>query len=315
MPDEPFTPVTGGGAAGTTPAAASSVSGKGPQPRSRARLPLRILAADDVRTNRGLIRLLMAHCGYEAEIVENGAEVLAALGRSSFDLILLDVQMPVMGGLEAAREIVRLHPEPGQRPRILALTANASADDRKACLAAGMDDCLSKPISLTAFRASIDRLFSEPPPDHAPASLTRQDTTGLPPVVDFAQLDAAIPGLSRPQLTAMYRRMHRAAASDFEAIWPRVLEAVSSRDQGRLAGELHALKGCFSTLGWSRIAGHCAAAMQRARAQQFAEWSTLPDELRQLYAASTAEMTRYLAAIASGESGAPAPDDENPADH
>jgi hypothetical protein len=84
---------------------------------------------------------------------------------------------------------------------------------------------------------------------------------------------------------------------------------VSNQDQARLAEALHALKGCFSTLGWSRLAGHSAAAMHRARAQQFAEWSILPDELQQLYAASTAEMTRYLAAAGTGEAGGPGPDD------
>ena len=161
MHQELFTQVAGAGAGATAPAPATSAPGESPQPRPRARLPLHILAADDVRTNRSFIRQLAGYFGYEAELVENGAEVLAALGRGSFDLVLLDLHMPVMDGLEAAREIVRLQPDPSRRPRMVALTAEASADDRKACLAAGMDDCLVKPFSLNAFKACLARLFPE----------------------------------------------------------------------------------------------------------------------------------------------------------
>jgi CheY-like chemotaxis protein len=305
MHQELFTQVAGAGAGATAPAPATSAPGESPQPRPRARLPLHILAADDVRTNRSFIRQLAGYFGYEAELVENGAEVLAALGRGSFDLVLLDLHMPVMDGLEAAREIVRLQPDPSRRPRMVALTAEASADDRKACLAAGMDDCLVKPFSLNAFKACLARLFPETSSAQMSAPIVPLAAPGQPPLVDFAHLDVAISGLSRTQLTAMYRRMHRAVASDLEMIWPRVVKAASSQDQGQLADALHALKGCFSTLGWSRITGYCAAAMRRARAQQFTEWSTFPDELQKLYAASTAEMTRYLATAGSGESVAP----------
>jgi HPt (histidine-containing phosphotransfer) domain-containing protein len=109
--------------------------------------------------------------------------------------------------------------------------------------------------------------------------------------------------------------MHRAVTADFETIWPRVVEAISRQDQSRLAEALHALKGCFSALGWNRIAGRCAEALQRARAQQFAEWSTFPDELQQLYAASTAEMTRHLAAAIPTHSATPAAQDEAESKH
>ena len=309
MHQEPSAQGEGAGAAAAFAATALAPSDS-PQTPLLAKRPLRILAADDLRINRELIRRLAEYFGYEAEIVENGAEALAALDRSSFDLILLDVQMPVMDGLDAAREIVRRQPDPARRPRILAVTASASAEDRETCLAAGMDDCLVKPISPRAFKACVDRQFSTTPPAHVPAGSVPQDARDEPLLIDFASLNASIPGLSPAQLAAMHRRMYRAVTSDFEAIWPRVVEAANSSDNGQLAAALHALKGCFSTLGWSRIAGRCAAGMHQARAQQFAEWSTFPGELQQLYAASAAEMERYLAAADGGESVAPAAKDE-----
>jgi CheY-like chemotaxis protein len=300
MNPEPITQAAAPRAVGATPGPAASVPGE-------SRQPLRILAADDVRTNRELIRQLARHHGCEAEVVENGAEVLAAMAQGSFDLILLDVQMPVMDGLDAAREIVRLQPDPSRRPRILALTASAWEEDRQDCLAAGMDDCLAKPITSQTFKACIDRLFSKTPPVQTPAEPVPPASPEELPLVDCAQLDAAVSGLSLTQMSAIHHRMHRAVARDFETFWPLVVDAVSKRDQVRLAEAVHALKGCFSILQWSRITAHCASALQRARAQRFAEWSTFPGELQHLYTASTAEMTRYLAASGSGKPPAPPP--------
>jgi CheY-like chemotaxis protein len=273
-------------------------------------MSLRILAADDVRTNRELIRRLMAYFGYKAEVVENGAEVLAALSQCSFDLILLDVQMPVMDGLEAAREIVRLQPDPSRRPKMVATTAASAAEDRNACLAAGMDDCLDKPISPRAFEACITRLFTGKASAQPAAPLPVSLAIPIPlPLVDLLHLETAISGLSGAKLLAIQRRMHCAVIRDFETIWPRIIEAVSRQDQSQLAEALHALKGCFSAIGWNRIADRCAEALQRTHEQQFAEWSTFPDELQQLYAASTAEMTRHLASIEAPAGEVPASSD------
>jgi signal transduction histidine kinase/ligand-binding sensor domain-containing protein/CheY-like chemotaxis protein len=118
--------------------------------------PMRILLAEDNSVNQKVGLLLLERLGYRADVAANGLEVLAALRRQSYDLILMDVQMPEMDGLEAARRI-RAEPPPGLQPRIVAMTANALRGDREACLAAGMDDYLSKPILLDDLRAAILR--------------------------------------------------------------------------------------------------------------------------------------------------------------
>jgi len=277
------------------PAPRENPSGTSLWSRLAERIPLRILAADDVRTNRELLRRLTAYFGYDAELVENGAEAVAALGRTPFDLVLLDVQMPVMNGLEAAREIVRLNPSPGQRPKLVAITADSPDAGHQECLEAGMDDCLDKPISPRAFETCVMRLFADPATGAAPRRLAVFPARpALPPLVDLKELEEAIPGLSAAQRVAIQRRMHRAGITDFETILPRVTAAVSRQDQAQLAEALHALKGCFSALGWKRIAGRCVDELKRARQGKFTEWLTLPGELEQLYAESTAEMTRLL---------------------
>jgi CheY-like chemotaxis protein len=120
---------------------------------------LRVLLAEDNEVNQRLALLLLAKLGYAADVAGNGLEALAALRRERYDVVLMDVEMPTMDGLEASR---RIHGEwpPGERPRIVAMTANAMQGDRETCLAAGMDDYLSKPIRPEELAAALARSTS-----------------------------------------------------------------------------------------------------------------------------------------------------------
>jgi signal transduction histidine kinase/DNA-binding response OmpR family regulator len=110
-----------------------------------ARHPLRILLAEDNVVNQKLALRILQQMGYRADLASNGLEAVEAVGRQTYDVVLMDVQMPEMDGLEASRRITTKWP-PGERPRIVAMTANAMAGDREMCLAAGMDDYITKPI-------------------------------------------------------------------------------------------------------------------------------------------------------------------------
>ncbi len=120
------------------------------------RLPLRILLAEDNMVNQKLALRLLERMGYRADVVANGLEVLEALQRQSYDVILMDVQMPEMDGLEASRAIHEGWTAE-QRPHIVAMTANAMQGDREECLDAGMDDYLTKPIQIKALQAVLER--------------------------------------------------------------------------------------------------------------------------------------------------------------
>jgi len=109
--------------------------------------PLRILLAEDNATNQKLALRLLARMGYQADVAASGLEVLDALKRQLYDVVLMDIQMPEMDGLEATRQIRRELSETRQ-PRVIAMTANAMQGDREMCLAAGMDDYVSKPIRI-----------------------------------------------------------------------------------------------------------------------------------------------------------------------
>jgi signal transduction histidine kinase/CheY-like chemotaxis protein/putative methionine-R-sulfoxide reductase with GAF domain len=110
-----------------------------------ARHPLRILLAEDNVVNQKLAMRLLQQMGYRADLASNGIEAIECVERQAYDLVLMDVQMPEMDGLEASRRITARWAADA-RPRIVAMTANAMQGDREACLAAGMDDYITKPI-------------------------------------------------------------------------------------------------------------------------------------------------------------------------
>ena len=116
--------------------------------------PLSILLAEDNPVNQRVATLILQRMGYRADVASNGREAIDAVARRRYDLVLMDVQMPEMDGLQATREIcARL--KPADRPRIVAMTANASTADRDQCLAAGMDDFLSKPVRQADLRLAL----------------------------------------------------------------------------------------------------------------------------------------------------------------
>ncbi len=120
------------------------------------RLPLRILLAEDNVVNQKLAQRLLQRLGYRADVAANGMEAIQALRRQTYDVVLMDVQMPEMDGLEATRAVRQEWPA-AKRPRIIALTANVMKEDREACFAAGMDDYLGKPIRVDELISALSK--------------------------------------------------------------------------------------------------------------------------------------------------------------
>jgi len=123
---------------------------------------LRILLADDQPTNRRVAELLLARLGQTCTTVEDGFKVLEAVAAQTFDIILLDVQMPGLDGLATARRLCHEHPV-NSRPWIIAMTANVLEGDRAICLAAGMDDYLAKPINTRTLNSALARAVARLP--------------------------------------------------------------------------------------------------------------------------------------------------------
>jgi signal transduction histidine kinase/DNA-binding NarL/FixJ family response regulator len=218
--------------------------------------PLRILLAEDNSTNQKVALLMLERLGWSADLAADGSEVLAALRRQSYDLILMDVQMPGMDGLEAARRI-RAELPPRRQPRIIAMTANALLGDREACLAAGMDDYLSKPIRLEELRAAI---LSGP--REAPAASRR--ASAEPAALDPVYLERL-----QDLEAATGRRLVQVVVDGFLSETPERLAqmraALERNDPHAFVLAVHTLKGSSAQLGASHLAALCAEVEGAAR--------------------------------------------------
>jgi signal transduction histidine kinase/DNA-binding response OmpR family regulator len=124
-------------------------------PAMATRHPLRILLAEDNVVNQKLAMRLLQQMGYRADLASNGIEAVESVQRQAYDVVLMDVQMPELDGLDATRRICELTP-PSQRPYIVAMTANAMQGDEEMCLAAGMNDYLTKPIRVDRLVAALN---------------------------------------------------------------------------------------------------------------------------------------------------------------
>ncbi len=240
------------------------------------RLPLRILMAEDLAVNQKLMQILLGKFGYRADSAANGLEVLQALDRQAYDLILMDVQMPEMDGLEASRRIRRDLPAERQ-PRIVALTANAMREDEEACMRAGMDDYMAKPIHPVTLRGALtrsgewardrhpDRSRQEmptstatdatPPPEPSPTVETPSAMSIIDPVM-LAELQSMRDIL--PELTAIFQSEVRERLDVMHT-------AVERGDAVRLAEVAHGIRGAAGTMGGSSLAATCARLEQIGR--------------------------------------------------
>ncbi len=127
-------------------------------PSLAARSSLRVLVAEDNPVNQRVAEMMLRKNGFAVDVVSNGLEALEALTRRPYDVVLMDVQMPELDGLEATRRIVERYGD--ARPKIIAMTANALRGDRELCLEAGMDDYVDKPARATDLVAAIGRVLT-----------------------------------------------------------------------------------------------------------------------------------------------------------
>ena len=274
-------PAGDGTEARPTPAAPTS------EPLGR-RLPLRILAADDVRINREVLRMMLSHLGYAPDFAENGVEVLEALSRRTYDLVLLDVQMPVMDGLSAAREICRRFADSPSRPRLVAITANALPEARKECLAAGMDDYLSKPVVPRQLEACFFQLFRAEAPTGTPVSPPPPApvAASVPEWIDRTHLATLTAARTPQESRSLLAQLVASFQEDFQSLLPRLQRACADRDGKAAILLVHGLKGGALTLGWSQFVALCSRSLEALRAGMFSDWGQLPGDLENLFAHS-----------------------------
>ncbi len=295
--------------------------------------PLRILLAEDHLVNQKVALQILQRMGYRADVAGNGIEVLQALRRQPYDVILMDMQMPEMDGLEAARQIQKLYgTESGlqlMRPRIIAVTANAMESDRDECIAAGMDDYISKPIRLeqliqvlskcrplntvlvpslqSLIRCDLDRAESSSTVEEETAEEAaepEQTLTGEESAV--SQTISRIENrqeLLDPQVLQNLREVE--ALDEVIEIYlstaPELLktieEAIANVDAVALQPAAHSLKSISGTLGAFRLFQHCQQLETIARTANQTEAKLPLTDVQGIFTLIQEELEQVLIAL------------------
>ncbi|MBS1792341.1 MAG: PAS domain S-box protein [Acidobacteria bacterium] len=225
-----------------------------PSTSAPAPKPLQVLVADDNAVNRKVALLMLEKLGYKAEFATNGLEVLESLGSRTFDVVLMDVQMPEMDGLEATREICRRW-KPANRPRIIAMTANAMSGDRDQCLEAGMDDYLSKPIRKEDLQRALEQCEMKSQPEKR--NLNNDKFAEIPTFDEamFKSLEEFSPDGADEIIAELIGIFLEESPKGFQ----NLAGAVEAGDLKKIETLAHALKGSCATIGVARTAALCSA--------------------------------------------------------
>ena len=265
-----------------------------PQPQKRSAKPapagisperreqLRLLVAEDNIINQKVVLRQLQALGYNADAVANGREVLEALERIPYDVVLMDCQMPEMDGYEATNQIRKREGE-SRRTTIIAMTANALDGDRERCLAAGMDDYISKPVRQETLSAVIDRWFVDRSASCRPADQSGLSPTGSANVID-ASVIAELRGLQSPANPDFFNNLIDLFIDETPHRLAAIRAAVDRANPGALAHEAHALKGSSAHLGATRMDALCEILEEQGRAGTIAGAQVLLSALEEEFA-------------------------------
>ncbi|MGH9433575.1 MAG: ATP-binding protein [Terriglobia bacterium] len=219
---------------------------------------LRILLVEDNLVNQKLTVKLVERRGHRVVVVGNGREALSAYDKGQFDLVLMDVQMPGMGGLEATAAIRERERATGQHVPIIAMTARAMTTDREECLAAGMDSYVSKPVHAKLLFEAIEEVVLKPvmagtaPPDHPPAAplvfpAEMPETPKMPALPAVFDLDRAL--AMREGDSVLLAEMAELFLDGYPKLLRAIRASIQRADADALAAYAHTLKGPVANFG------------------------------------------------------------------
>jgi len=239
-----------------SPAVATSPKSLGVKASEQAASPnkplkrLRILVTEDTEINRELVLELLKKRGHSVSSAADGLEALAALERAQFDVVLMDEEMPRMNGLEATRAIRKTEAETGRHVRIIGLTGNASYEDERRCLDAGMDAFITKPVRMEKLYDAVESVIDAAKPingaQRAPESSGSSDAarTGTDNETAAAHLHRATGGNEKLQ-----RSLIKTFLQDAPKTIQLIKSAIAKKDAQKLALSAHALKGSVAIFG------------------------------------------------------------------
>jgi CheY-like chemotaxis protein len=253
---------------------------------------LRLLLVEDNLVNQKLATRLLEKMGHHVTLAENGREAVDKVVAQSFDLVLMDMQMPVMGGLEATKLIREYDSRSGKRTPIVAMTAHALKGDQEKCLAAGMDGYLSKPVRLDLLVGEIQRVTGMGGTGKVMTQKSEKPSSAKTHAVNFEDLLARVENdwdLLR-ELGAIFRE-------DFPKHQARLRDAVAAKDTARTAEAAHALKGMLANLSATEASLAASELEQFAKSGNESELAAALARFEKETEGLLAELDVYLAGV------------------
>lgn len=215
--------------------------------------PMRILVADDNTVNRKLTARILENMGHSVSLAEDGEEAVQAVAREPLDLVLMDVQMPRMDGIAATMAIRELEKHAGRHIPIVAMTAGTTDDDQAACLRAGMDGYLAKPIRVRELVEVLNKVTESPMSQDSDGDAAANGE----PILDEAELRERAEGDE-----SFVKEMAAIFLDSVPRHLERIRKAVGDKDAAALCKAAHALKGASATLAAPAVC-NCAYALER----------------------------------------------------
>ncbi|MFM7601212.1 MAG: PAS domain-containing protein [Pseudanabaena sp.] len=204
--------------------------------------PLKILVVEDNPVNQKILLLMLESLGYRADSVDNGQKAINAVSSQAYDLIFMDIQLPIMDGLTSSQSIRQL---PTKQPWIIGLSANAFSESRNSALSAGMNDYLTKPLKITSLIAALQRIPIQQNPiiDHSQPPIDLSVLSSLEDSVGTDNLD---------ELINVYLEHSAQAIATMKS-------AFQTKDFGKMEAHNHSLKGGSATFGATQLSSSCQA--------------------------------------------------------
>jgi CheY-like chemotaxis protein/HPt (histidine-containing phosphotransfer) domain-containing protein len=211
-----------------------------PAPSVASQTP-RILVAEDNPVNQKLIVRLLEKLGHKADVAANGLEAVEAMSRLGYSIVLMDCQMPEMDGFEATAEIRKRDLQDGIHTPVIAVTAHAMKGDRERCLAAGMDDYVSKPVRSEDLKAALDRWLQKAPPPQLEGPARSAPLPALAPVKEAFNMQEALARVDGDR--ELLGEMAALFLEEYPRFLAQIQEAISKKDSSALSYAAHTLKG------------------------------------------------------------------------
>jgi PAS domain S-box-containing protein len=232
---------------------------------------LKILLTEDNPINQRVALGLLRQIGCTADSANNGLEAVAALEAKQYDVVLMDVQMPEMDGLEATREIRRRWPEGVRRPYIIAMTANAMTGDREKCLEAGMDEYISKPVKANRLKTALEQCCELRAAVVAAASVNGSRHALVEPAALNRDSLEALKSLQAEGDDGFLKEMVELFLADTPARLDDLQTALDNGQQQEFVRAVHSIKGASANFGADDLHMMCAAIEEMGRAGQMGD--------------------------------------------